>query len=42
MDESAQEQANQKYKKLVQDQQTLLLSTVSIQGEPECSYAPLC
>jgi putative heme iron utilization protein len=40
MDENAQEQANQKYKKLVQDQQTLLLSTVSIQGDPECSYAP--
>ncbi len=40
MDENAQEQANQKYKKLVQDLQTLLLSTVSIQGEPECSYAP--
>ncbi len=40
MDENAQEQANKKYKKLVQDQQTLLLSTVSIQGDPECSYAP--
>ncbi len=40
MDENAQEQTNQKYKKLVQDQQTLLLSTVSIRGEPECSYAP--
>lgn len=40
MDKNAQDQANQQYQKLIQDQQTVLLSTVSIQGQPECSYAP--
>lgn len=30
----------QNYHQLIQHQKTLLLSTVSEQGEPECSYAP--
>ena len=29
-----------KYRELILSQQTLLLSTVTEQGEPECSYAP--
>jgi len=40
MDENEQYRVNQNYQELVQSQQTLLLSTVSDQGEPECSYAP--
>lgn len=39
-DEKEQEVAVQSYHQLIQDQQTLLLATVSDQGEPECSYAP--
>lgn len=39
-EKSEQEQTRQNYQKLIQDQKTLLLSTVSAEGEPECSYAP--
>ncbi len=35
-----QEQLNQNCYDLIQSQQTLLLSTVTAQGEPESSYAP--
>ena len=35
-----QEQHLQNYHQLIQQQKTLLLATVSEQGEPECSYAP--
>ena len=35
-----QEQLNQNCHDLIQSQQTLLLSTVTAQGEPESSYAP--
>ena len=34
------EQHLQNYHQLIQQQKTLLLATVSEQGEPECSYAP--
>ena len=36
----AQEDHTSKYRELILSQQTLLLSTVTEQGEPECSYAP--
>ena len=34
------EDHTRKYRELIISQQTLLLSTVTGQGEPECSYAP--
>lgn len=34
------ESYTQHYQQLLQNQKTLLLSTVSDEGEPECSYAP--
>jgi putative heme iron utilization protein len=40
LDKKEHEIAVQNYRQLIQDQQTLLLATVSDQGEPECSYAP--
>lgn len=36
----AEEEQTSKYRALVLSQKTLLLSTVTEQGEPECSYAP--
>ena len=36
----AQEDHTSKYRELILSQQTLLLSTVTEQGEPDCSYAP--
>ena len=43
MDKSSKqtdEDHTRKYRELIFSQQTLLLSTVTGQGEPECSYAP--
>ncbi|MCK5829128.1 MAG: pyridoxamine 5'-phosphate oxidase family protein [Methylococcales bacterium] len=40
MDKKEQVDYVQKYHQLIQNQQTLLLATVSEQGEPECSYTP--
>ncbi len=39
-DKQVQEEHTSKYRELILSQQTLLLSTVTEQGEPECSYAP--
>jgi putative heme iron utilization protein len=39
-EQGEQEQHNQNYQQLVKEQQTLLLSTVSAEGKPECSYTP--
>ena len=36
----AQEDHTRKYRELILSQETLLLSTVTELGEPECSYAP--
>jgi putative heme iron utilization protein len=35
-----QDEHTRKYRELILSQQTLLLSTVTVEGEPECSYAP--
>ena len=40
MDTQDQLEQNSQYLELIRAQQTLLLSTVSEQGDPECSYAP--
>lgn len=40
LDKKEHEDYVQNYHQLIQNQQTLLLATVSDQGEPECSYAP--
>jgi len=40
INKDAQEEHTSKYRELILSQQTLLLSTVTELGEPECSYAP--
>lgn len=40
IEKSEQENHSQKCQLLINSQKTLLLSTVSSQGHPECSYAP--
>ena len=40
LSKQVQEDHTRKYRELILSQQTLLLSTVTEQGEPECSYAP--
>lgn len=40
LDKMEQEEFVENYQQLIQNQQTLILATVSSQGEPESSYAP--
>ncbi len=40
IDVQKREQYNQSYHQLIEGQQTLILSTVSVDGDPNCSYAP--
>jgi putative heme iron utilization protein len=40
IDKQEQDEHAQNYRQLIQNQKTLILATVSDQGEPECSYAP--
>ncbi len=40
IDKQEQGEHTQSYLQLVQNQKTLILATVSDQGQPECSYAP--
>lgn len=40
LDNREKEEHTQNYRRLIQNQKTLLLATVSNQSEPECSYAP--
>lgn len=37
---SKQQQYAQRYKQLIQQQKTLIISSVSTEAQPECSYAP--